>query len=101
EAAGKLIEVLASARRSEWMLAGLAVDGPACRAMVAALSRRGLPWNLMNRFQRAVLETGTTFDGHMARHVSARRRSDLARNRRRLEKLGEVRYASHREGEAL
>lgn len=101
EAAGALLDVLASVRRGEWIIPLVNTKGEACQAMLAALERRGLPSVLLEHFQRATLEAGSTFDEHMNRHVSLKRRKDLARTRRRLEELGKVAYESHRFGEEL
>jgi hypothetical protein len=60
-----------------------------------------LPWLYVNRFQRASLEGIGTFEEHMRRHVSSKRRKDIARNRRRLEQLGKVGHESHRFGGGL
>jgi len=101
EAAGALLEVLASVGADEWIFPTVNSKGEACRAMLAALERRGLPSVLLGHFQRAVLKAGSTFDEHMNRHVSANRRKGLARNRRRLEDLGKVEHESHSFGEGL
>jgi CelD/BcsL family acetyltransferase involved in cellulose biosynthesis len=101
EAAAALVEVLASIRRGEWIIPRVNIDGEACRAMIAALEERGSPWVFSDRFERAVLDAGGTFDEHMKRHVSSNRRKGLARNRRRLEELGKVEHQSHRSGAGL
>ena len=101
EAAGALLDVLASVSRAEWVLPAMNTQGEACRALAGALERRGLPWAFLGRFERAALEAGGTFDEHMKRHVSANRRKGLARTRRRLEELGRVEHRSHSSGEGL
>lgn len=101
EAAAALVDMLASFRRSEWVIPRVNIHGEACQAMVAALAGRRSPWAFSDHFQRAALEAGGTFDEHMKRHVSSNRRKGLARNRRRLEELGKVEHQSHRSGEGL
>jgi CelD/BcsL family acetyltransferase involved in cellulose biosynthesis len=101
EAAGALLDLMAASREGEWLLPTVNTAGEACRAMVAALVRRGAPWAFLNQFERATLEPGCSFDEHMDRHVRPKRRRDLARNRRRLEKLGRVEHESHRFGDGL
>lgn len=101
QAADLLLDVLVSIRASEWILPTLNVEGEACEAMIAALARRGLPWLLVNPFQRAVLDANVAFEDHMKRHVAPKRRKELARNRRRLEEVGKVEHQSYRDGEGL
>ena len=101
EAAAVLLEVLASISSAEWVIPTVDTNGEASRALIAALARRGLPWAFLGRFRRACLESGSSFDEHMNRHVSAKRRKDLARRRRRLEELGKVAHEIHGFGEGL
>jgi len=100
EAAAALVDVLANEHDGEWLIPTINTHGEACQAIIAALESRGAPWLFANRFQRAQLETGTTFDAHMTR-LAAKRRRELARNRRRLEQLGVVRHQSYRSGDGL
>jgi CelD/BcsL family acetyltransferase involved in cellulose biosynthesis len=101
EAAAALLDVLASITAGEWIIPTVNTKGEACRALLAALERKKLPSVLLGHFQRAVLEIGGTFEEHMTRQVSSKRRKDLARTRRRLEELGKVAHESHRFGEGL
>ena len=101
EAADALLDVLASISGGAWVIPTVNTAGEACNAIRAALARRGLPWVMLHEFQRASLEAGGTFDEHMEHHVSSKRRKDLARNRRRLEKLGRVEHEIHSVGEGL
>lgn len=101
EAAAALLDVLASISTGEWIVPAVNTKGEACQAMIAALERRGLPSVLLDHFQRATLDAGSTFDEHMQRHVSSNRRKGLARNRRRLEELGNVEHECHCFGEGL
>src|SRR5215207_2979308 len=101
EAAAALLDVLASISAGEWIIPSVNVEGATCKTLIAALEGKSLGWEFVNRFQRAALETGSTFEEHMQRHVSAKRRKDIARNRRRLAELGTVAHQSHSAGEAL
>jgi hypothetical protein len=55
----------------------------------------------MAKFDRAALEAGSTFDQYTNSHLSAKRRKDMARNRRRLEQLGTVKHETHCFGPGL
>jgi CelD/BcsL family acetyltransferase involved in cellulose biosynthesis len=101
EAAEALLDVLDSIRGGEWILPALNTDGAACKAMTAALERKGLPWVFSGHFQRATLDSSSTFEEHMKQHVCSKRRKDLARNRRRLEQLGKVEHETYSFGEGL
>src|SRR5712691_4674361 len=101
EAAEGLLDLLESVGPGEWIIPRVNTQGAACQALITAVGGRGLPWRFVERFQRASLEAGISFDEHMQRHVSAKRRKDLARNRRRLEQLGKIGHESHRSGEQL
>ncbi len=101
EAASALLDVLTSANPGEWLIPTVNIEGPACRAVTAALAARALPWAFAGQFQRAVLKAGDTFERHMKEHLSAKRHKNIARNRRRLEQMGQVRHESHAEGEGL
>ena len=101
EAAGALLDVLASISAGEWIIPTVNTKGEACQALIEALERKGLPWVFLDNFQRATLEAGSAFNEHMKRHVSPKRRKDLARNRRRLEELGNVEHQCHCFGEGL
>jgi hypothetical protein len=101
EAAGALLNMLASINKGEWIVPTVNTKGEACQAMIAALEQKGVPWALSNYFTRAILDAGSTFDEHMKRHVSSSRRKSLARNQRRLEDLGKVEHECHCVGEGL
>ncbi len=101
EAAEALVNVLGSISEGEWIIPTVNTEGEACRSMIAALVRRGTPWVFSNHFHRATLEAGGTFDEHMNGHVCSKRRKSLARNRRRLEELGQVEHESHSFGAGL
>ena len=101
DAAAALLNVLTSLREGEWIIPRANTQGAACRAIIAALERSGRPWLFAGHFQRASLQPSGTFDEHMQRHVSAKRRKDIARNRRRLDALGKVAHAHYRSGHGL
>ena len=100
-AARALLDVLAQASGREWYFPKLNVDGPACRAITAALLEAGVPFDFSDNFERALLTRGPTFEDYLSRHLPARRRKDLQRNRRRLEALGAVAHVTHSRGEGL
>lgn len=101
QAADALLNLLASTSGGEWVIPLLDTEGEACRALTAALARRRAGWAFMAPFRRAVLERDGSFDHHVGRHLQPGRRKDLARNRRRLEKLGELRHECHGSGKGL
>ncbi len=101
DAAGVLLDVLASISPSEWIIPTVNVQGDACQSLVAILAQRGLPWTFVEQFQRAILETDETFDDYVKRHVLPKRLKGLSRNRRRLEELGKVEHQTHRFGDGL
>ena len=101
EAAEGLVDVLSTIRAGQWLLPTLNAQGEACRAIIAALQRRRVPWLLLNRFQRATLEANGTCGKDWENQLSSKRRRDLARNRRRLKTLGKVKHEVHCSGEAL
>jgi CelD/BcsL family acetyltransferase involved in cellulose biosynthesis len=101
EAADTLLDVMASSHSGEWVLPNIYTQGAACQAMTKALKANGRPWLFANKFMRATLETGASFDALMRSHVSSKRRRELARNRRRLEEIGPVTHEIHRCGPEL
>ena len=96
-----LIELLSTINEGEWIIPAVNRTGPACLALINALEQDDRPWHSVNTFQRAMLETGDSFDGHMQTHLSSNRRRGLARNRRRLEEIGTVVHESFCSGEGL
>ncbi len=101
EAAAGLVELLGTINGGEWIIPAVNTHGSACRAMIEALDRDRRPWRISNLFQRATLEFGDSFNRHMQTHISSKRRRELARNRRRLEKIGKVAHECHRFGDGL
>src|SRR5215203_413798 len=101
EAANALVALLTSVAPGEWILPSLNTEGEVCHALIDALDRQDRPWTFVNRFQRAMLELGLGFDEHMKQHICAKRRRELARNRRRLEQLGKLEYHAYCSGDEL
>jgi CelD/BcsL family acetyltransferase involved in cellulose biosynthesis len=101
EAAAGLVDLLSTINEGEWIIPTVNAHGAACRAMIEALEKDDRAWQISNAFQRATLEPGGSFDGHMQTHLSSKRRRELARNRRRLEEIGKVAHESHRAGDGL
>lgn len=100
-AAAALLEAMGSVGEHAWIIPAVNTQGPACRAMLEALGRAAQPGLFMNRFQRASLEATVSFEQHMQSAVPAKRRRDLARNRRRLEQIGSVAHKSYTLGADL
>jgi hypothetical protein len=98
DAALALLDGMSMLKSGEWVLPQINAGGPACRAMMDALDSRHTPWVTRGSFSRASIKAGQSFDEHMRDHVSAKRRRELARNRRRLEELGAVVHQSHISG---
>lgn len=101
DAATALLQAMRSVGEHEWIIPAVNTQGPACQAMLAALGRAGHPGLFLNRFQRASLDATVNFEQHMQSGVPAKRRRDLARNRRRLEKIGTVAHKSYTLGSDL
>ncbi len=96
-----LIDGLAQLKRGEWIISEMNCEGPAARALIGALDRRGAPYRWDRSFQRASLPSTPSFDEHMQRHVGSKRRRELRRTRRRLEELGQVTLRSETQGQGL
>jgi hypothetical protein len=101
DAATALLDLLAGTSGREWHIPTLNVDGPACRAMTAALRQAGVAFDFSDSFERAAFVQGPRYEDYLAQHIPARRRKDLLRNRRRLEALGAVAHVAHSGGEGL
>ncbi len=100
-AAAAMIDALAMLTRAECVFPEVNSSGPVCLALQRALAARGAPFALERQFERASLSAGPTFEEHMASHVSAKRRRELARNRRRLEELGQLALRTETSGPDL
>lgn len=101
QAADSLVALFVTSQHGACVLPRLNLNGPAAAAIIRALEKRHKRWAVANRFARAVLDADGSFEEHMQEHVSAKRRRDLARNRRRLEKLGEVGFETCTAGSKL
>ncbi len=84
-----------------WLLPNINLDGAVNTALKAEMSKRGLPAQVFDPFERAVLTKRGTFEDHMKEHVSKKRRKDLRRNRKRLDDLGDVTWTAHDSGPEL
>lgn len=94
-AALALVETLASVGAAAWVLPTVNLDGPAAGQFIRALETMGAAWIATGRFERAAFTGKPSFEHHMQVHVGSKRRRELARNRRRLEELGEVAHETH------
>lgn len=101
DAAMALIDLLRAVHAGEWIIPTVNIGGPACRAILEALTNENRPSRIVNSFRRAVVEPTIRFDEHMTLHLPSKRRRDLARSRRRLEELGTVAHHSFCCGEDL
>jgi|TARA_R110002073_G_scaffold160098_1_gene315531 CelD/BcsL family acetyltransferase involved in cellulose biosynthesis len=84
-----------------WLLPNMSLEGPVNRALKTEMSKRDLPSQTFDPFERAVLTKRGSFEDHMKEHVSKKRRKDLRRNRKRLDDLGEVTWTAHDSGPEL
>ncbi len=100
-AAGAIIDALSTLTRAECVFPEVNSDGPVCLALQRALAARGAPLSLERKFERASLSVGPSFEEHMTSHVSAKRRRELSRNRRRLEEMGRLTLRTERSGPGL
>lgn len=100
-AADRLVDTLRLQHRGDWVVPTMNTGGETFSLFTSALERAGAHWRSARRFDRAALAPDHSFEDHMNTHVAAKRRRDLARNRRRLEKLGSVRHAGFAAGEGL
>lgn len=101
EAAAALLDGLAALRAGNWVISQINLGGPVYRALTEALDLRGAPWRTYGTFERAFVSAGASFESHMKEHVAAKRRRELARNRRRLEEAGAVAHECHTCGPGL
>jgi CelD/BcsL family acetyltransferase involved in cellulose biosynthesis len=84
-----------------WLLPNISLEGAVNTALKAEMSKRGLPSQVFDPFERAVLTKRGSFEDHMKEHVSKKRRKDLRRNRKRLDELGKVTWTAHESGPEL
>lgn len=73
-----------------WLFKNFTVDGPVGALLTAHLTSQNMSSALSGAYSRPVMTSGETFESHMETQVSRSRRRGLARNRKRLQKLGEV-----------
>ncbi|MCF8477700.1 MAG: GNAT family N-acetyltransferase [Pseudolabrys sp.] len=101
QAADGLVKLLTAINQGEWIISAVNTNGAACNALMTSLANENRPWRISNGFERATLKPGDSFDGHMQKYLSSKRRRELKRNRRRLEKIGEIQHESHYSGAGL
>lgn len=101
DAAAALIDLISTVHQGEWKIPAINIKGAAGDALVTALTRLRAPWAHEFMFDRATLRPTRSFDDHMRETVSPKRRRDLDRNRRRLEKVGTVEHKVFKTGDGL
>lgn len=101
EAAGLILEGLRDLRASEWRFPLLNLEGHCFEALKEALLVRGISWATAASFNRATLSGGMTFDEHLQKFVSPKRRRDFLRTRRRLEEHGTLEHVVLTDGLSL
>lgn len=105
--AGTLTSLLETLTRRELKLPGLLVlpdlriDGPMARTLVAVADRLGLPVMEVNAFTRAALTKAGPASYLRQKPLSKRRRRELARQRRLLERQGTVRFEVARDQDGV
>ena len=71
-------------------VSGLVDGGPTHRALAHAAAMRGRTCPVVQRERRPLLESSLSAEDYYSRNVSAKRRSELARRRKRLAELGRL-----------
>ncbi|MEH6721267.1 MAG: GNAT family N-acetyltransferase [Aurantimonas endophytica] len=105
--AGTLTSLLETLTRRELklprilVLPDLRIDGPMARTLVAVADRLGLPVEEINAFTRASLTKAGPASFFRQKPISDRRRRELARQRRLLERQGTVRFEVARDPEGV
>lgn len=89
------LAVLAALDEASWAsgflhVSGLAEGGPTHSALAAAASLLGRSCRIVHRCRRPLLESRLSPEEYLNRNVSAKRRSEYRRLRKRLEELGRV-----------
>jgi hypothetical protein len=87
--------VLAALDEARWAsgflhVSGLVDNGPIHRALAHAAAMSGRTCPVVHRERRPLLQSGVSAAEHYQANVSAKRRSELARRRKRLGELGRV-----------
>jgi hypothetical protein len=83
------------------VLPDLRIDGPMARALLAVTERLGLPVQEVNAFSRAALSKAGPASYLRQKPLSKRRRRELSRQRRLLDRQGAVRFEVAREADAV
>lgn len=101
EAASALVKQLSHLGEHDWALHDIYPDGEAGIAFRRVLDAEGLAWHTYGHYERAWIRHGQSYDELLETHVPAKRRRDLRRNRKRLEKVGALRHEAHESGDGL
>ncbi|MBO6920482.1 MAG: GNAT family N-acetyltransferase [Rhizobiaceae bacterium] len=96
-----VLKSLSDMRVADWSIRDFYLSGPTHSAFCNALDQEKVAWHSVPKYERAVFEAGHDFEQHIKEFVPRKRRRDLARNRKRFEKLGEVTHEVHTHGEGL
>ena len=75
------------------ILDDIRLDGEFFAALRSQLTKQTRPWHELQRFERAILCRGISFEQHLAKQLSAKRRKELERKRADLQKLGQINFA--------
>lgn len=89
------------ARGHFWLFMHFNLEGPVGILFDEVLKARNLSARVFDEFSRPILDQGSTFDQHMLRHVSNKRRRDLKRNRKRLNDQGKLEMRWYDSGAGL
>lgn len=96
-----LVDGLAQLAGGIWVFNELDIDGPVFAALKTRFKATGVSWLTVRNFERASFRHGMSIETLLDSHLSAKRRKDLRRNLKRLEKLGRVSHESHADGSGL
>jgi len=89
------------AYRIFWLFDNFNLDGPVGALFSEFIKTANLTSEILDEFDRPILEQGATFDQHMLDHVSKKRRKTLKRNRNKLSERGKVELRSFTTGPEL
>lgn len=102
EVVASLLSTFQSSLRAPWIFKHLDVDGPFLRELSVQAPRAGWTLAPIRRYRRPIFRRGSqSFDDYIAARISKKRIKNFARNRRNLERLGELRFERASEREAV
>jgi hypothetical protein len=101
DAASAILSALPRLGPTNWLIPDFNLNGRVAAALTGALEGLSLPWHMMERFERAALNPGLSFEEHSNKHIGSKRRRELSRNRRKLSELGQLTHASYTGGPEL